>query len=842
MTVLGNIPARTYSDIVTDFFQGDGVSTSFQLSRTPPNQSGLDVSIEGIVQPANCFSLNNNTLTFVEAPPITDPERIAVVHRYGLPLNVGQVPNGSVVRNTIATGAVGPDAFTSVPDELDTIFNTFRDNVGTTHSVYRSVKGKLNDSINIKDFGAVCDGVTDDTTAVMNAIQDSKNLVITGPTRIKTPSSINFTEDMVVMFAPGGKLMPDFSGIYFSEVQDRGTGFNQVPVINVIPANSDGQNAQLKVHMEIETFTIGNVGANYHVGDTITITGGVFIHPIIFVVTTVGNNGAITSFTVQSRGDYTVLPTSPVIQGSTSGAGTNASFSITSWRVHSNEILNPGVGYTQTPQLQYVGGGGTGASSIAYGSPIGMDAGIIAGDYEIFSLLHGGNYVGKFGYTEISPKWFGAVGDGVVDDTNALQVTLNSSENIKMPKGTYLISSPLKVKHNQSIIGSTDTLIQSKNSFIGYSMVQNFLPNIINLGTLDNGLVSTNNIIKIENISFNNQTSNNPQTVVVNLVDIGRGSVIKDCFINGGGVSVVNGSMNAIRIRNNHPGQGIIIDNTNIGGFYSNNIIDIVGGSVLVNRISAKNSSASVLSIVSSLNVEIDGCVFDGLDTAVSPLGGIVIQDCTNGTIKNTRILNKGNQALFPAIYFQGIGTGVRNYSVEQVLFADSVFPGNFLVNIQDDNTNSTVAGIASELIRYNRYEVLAPGFTLYGRGEFLSNGIGGFVGKLPVAQTFSNSVPLLLPYKLDVGNHCVEVLVSGRNITNNMPFAAKVILMNADNGSGSNPADAHILYFYNNPGNLGLSYDNSQKAYSLTLDSGTVYNVSATVVGNGVYTTSFGY
>ena len=77
-----------------------------------------------------------------------------------------------------------------------------------------------------------------------------------------------------------------------------------------------------------------------------------------------------------------------------------------------------------------------------------------------------------------------------------------------MPKGTYLISTPLKVKHNQSIIGSTDTIIQSKNSFIGYSMVQNFLPNIINLGTLDNGLVSTNNIIKIENISFNNSSKN----------------------------------------------------------------------------------------------------------------------------------------------------------------------------------------------------------------------------------------------------------------------------------------------------------------------------------------------
>lgn len=37
-------------------------------------------------------------------------------------------------------------------------------------AVARSVRDKLTDTLNVKDFGAICDGVTDDTTAITNAI------------------------------------------------------------------------------------------------------------------------------------------------------------------------------------------------------------------------------------------------------------------------------------------------------------------------------------------------------------------------------------------------------------------------------------------------------------------------------------------------------------------------------------------------------------------------------------------------------------------------------------------------------------------------------------------------
>ena len=125
MTTLGNQPSRTYSDIVTDFFTGDGVTYAFPLTRTPPNNSGLDVTIEGITQPSNKFSINNNFIIFVEPVPVTEVNEIAVVHRYGIPLNVGQVPQSSVLRGNIGTGAVGPNELTNVPVELNQILQKF---------------------------------------------------------------------------------------------------------------------------------------------------------------------------------------------------------------------------------------------------------------------------------------------------------------------------------------------------------------------------------------------------------------------------------------------------------------------------------------------------------------------------------------------------------------------------------------------------------------------------------------------------------------------------------------------------------------------------------------------
>lgn len=118
------------------------------------------------------------------------------------------------------------------------------------------------------------------------------------------------------------------------------------------------------------TPTIGAGGTGYVIGDTITLPNGV----IVKVLTV--NAGAILTFAAQGTSGTNAgslasgsIPTNPVAQVSTSGAGTGATVNLT-WCLGPVQNLVPGSGYTAAPTLTLTGGGGgTGGSytaSIAY--------------------------------------------------------------------------------------------------------------------------------------------------------------------------------------------------------------------------------------------------------------------------------------------------------------------------------------------------------------------------------------------------------------------------------------------------------------------------------------------
>jgi len=81
----------------------------------------------------------------------------------------------------------------------------------------------------------------------------------------------------------------------------------------------------------------------------------------------------------------------------------------------------------------------------------------------------------------VSVKDFGAVGDGLTDDTVAIQNALAAHSNILIPNGTFLVSSTIEVAARQSIIGMGQrSIIKAiNNSFntidmIGdYGLIQN---------------------------------------------------------------------------------------------------------------------------------------------------------------------------------------------------------------------------------------------------------------------------------------------------------------------------------------------------------------------------------
>ena len=74
----------------------------------------------------------------------------------------------------------------------------------------------------------------------------------------------------------------------------------------------------------------------------------------------------------------------------------------------------------------------------------GTNTKIEAGLYQIFDLSLGGTVVGTWDIKEVYPEWFGAKGDGVTDDTNAIQSAIDlciakNGGTVTFSKGIYMV-------------------------------------------------------------------------------------------------------------------------------------------------------------------------------------------------------------------------------------------------------------------------------------------------------------------------------------------------------------------------------------------------------------------
>jgi hypothetical protein len=67
----------------------------------------------------------------------------------------------------------------------------------------------------------------------------------------------------------------------------------------------------------------------------------------------------------------------------------------------------------------------------------------------------------------VTPQIFGAIGDGVADDTESLEAMLETGGNIFLPEGTYVTSRPLYVNANTTTISGTSSrsVIKASSNF-----------------------------------------------------------------------------------------------------------------------------------------------------------------------------------------------------------------------------------------------------------------------------------------------------------------------------------------------------------------------------------------
>jgi len=172
---LGGIPIEPTTTLtpatISPFeFVATGGQTSFSVAPfTPASSSALLVEVNGVVYPTSSVSVVGSSVTI----PACEAGDEVVIRVF-----------------TKEIGAASPATATNV--------SFVQSGAG---AVTRSVQAKLRDEVSVKDFGAVCDGVTDDSAAVQLAINacasagDWKTLVIPGKCRIASTINIDRVVD-----------------------------------------------------------------------------------------------------------------------------------------------------------------------------------------------------------------------------------------------------------------------------------------------------------------------------------------------------------------------------------------------------------------------------------------------------------------------------------------------------------------------------------------------------------------------------------------------------------------------------------------------------------------------
>ena len=126
--------ATTYA---TQNYTGNGSTVTYAMGYNPAIKSNVDVYIDGVYQNQDAFGISGTDLIFTAAPPLNSAIEIKV------PVNVTSLTNTDSSQLVYTQGGVGASS--------------------------RTVQSRLRDSVSVKDFGAVGDGVTDDLAA-FNAV------------------------------------------------------------------------------------------------------------------------------------------------------------------------------------------------------------------------------------------------------------------------------------------------------------------------------------------------------------------------------------------------------------------------------------------------------------------------------------------------------------------------------------------------------------------------------------------------------------------------------------------------------------------------------------------------
>ena len=196
MSYIGNVP--TTAAFLTDTFSGNGSTTAFTMSVAPATTSSVLVSITGVLQSPDTYSVSGTTLTFSAAPP-SGTNNISA--RYlGIPASGVTTTAYRTVTNFTATA--GQTSF-SVPSYTVGYIDVYRNGVRLVSTDYTATTGT---TVVLANACTVGDAVVTESflvSSVLNAIPNSpasvgtSNIVsgvtLTSPTLTGTATATTIT-------------------------------------------------------------------------------------------------------------------------------------------------------------------------------------------------------------------------------------------------------------------------------------------------------------------------------------------------------------------------------------------------------------------------------------------------------------------------------------------------------------------------------------------------------------------------------------------------------------------------------------------------------------------------
>ena len=115
MALLSGQNSTKYSQYTADQYIGDGTTTIFALSRTPPTASSLIVTLDGIKQHSGTYSIGTNQIVFSEAPPLGTAIECIAIGNTGIAYDLtdGSVSTAKLAGSSVTTVKMADASVTS---------------------------------------------------------------------------------------------------------------------------------------------------------------------------------------------------------------------------------------------------------------------------------------------------------------------------------------------------------------------------------------------------------------------------------------------------------------------------------------------------------------------------------------------------------------------------------------------------------------------------------------------------------------------------------------------------------------------------------------------------------